>query len=276
MNDQANTIYQAIKEERMQKINSIYSLMSEEIDLPSRGEFYPNGSSTVKIRPMTAREEDLLSNERLLKNGKAFDELIKACVIDWNGIEYDNLIIGDKNAILMAIRIISLGDEYDVMFLCPKCNAKMEDTISLKGDLKYKFLSEEPIISGKNEFDWVSPKGIKFKLRILTSKDQDNISSENKKRKQMYKANYKESPTIDVLMKSIVSIEDMISYNDILDTLNTMPTSELRALTRYIRDLSPDYDLSYNYTCSECDETSSLMIPINVSFFWPEGRSASE
>jgi len=82
MNDQANTIYQAIKEERMQKINSVYSLMSEEIDLPSRGEFYPNGTSTVKIRPMTAKEEDLLSNERLLKSGKAFDQLIKACVID--------------------------------------------------------------------------------------------------------------------------------------------------------------------------------------------------
>lgn len=276
MNDQANTIYQAIKEERMQKINSVYSLMSEEIDLPSRGEFYPNGTSTVKIRPMTAKEEDLLSNERLLKSGKAFDQLIKACVIDWNGIEYDNLIIGDKNAILMAIRVISLGEEYDVMFLCPKCNAKTENTISLKGDLKYKFLSEEPLQAGKNEFGWTSPRGVKFKVKILTSKDQDNIVDENKKRKQMYKANYKESPTTDALMKSIISIEDMISYNDILDTLNIMPTSELRALTRFIKDLSPDYDLSYNYTCPECDEMSTLIIPINVNFFWPEGGSASE
>jgi len=99
---------------------------------------------------------------------------------------------------------------------------------------------------------------------------------ENKKRKQMYKANYKESPTTDALMKSIISIEDMISYNDILDTLNIMPTSELRALTRFIKDLSPDYDLSYNYTCPECDEMSTLIIPINVNFFWPEGGSASE
>jgi len=52
----------------------------------------------------------------------------------------------------MAIRVISLGEEYDVMFLCPKCNAKTENTISLKGDLKYKFLSEEPLQAGKNEF----------------------------------------------------------------------------------------------------------------------------
>lgn len=277
MNEQGmNSIYQAIKEEKMSKINSIYSLLSEEIELPSRGEFYPNSNGFVKIKPMTAKEEDLLSNEKFLRNGKAFDELIKACVIEWNGVSFDDLLIGDKNAILMAIRIISLGDEYEVMFTCPKCNAKAEDSISLKADLKYKFLTEEPLEPGKNEFQWISPKGVKFKIRMLTSRDHDNMAEETKKRKQMYKTNYKESPITDTLMKSIISVEDMTSFSDVLETLNMMPTSELRALTKFLRNIMPDYDLSYDYTCLECDEVSKVVIPINVSFFWPEGGSATK
>ena len=272
-NETVRTIAQARSEEHLQKINSIYSVMTETVDLPSQGKFYSCGATSVNIKPMSAKEEDLLSNERLLKSGKAFDELIKSCVVNWNGIEFNELLIGDKNAILVAIRVISLGDEYEVGVTCPSCFEKSSLNISLKQDLGIK-LSDIELENNENQFSWVSPLGINYKLRLLTLKDQLNIENENKQKKAMLKNNYQESSFTDFLFHSIISVEGMTDRFDIKKILEHAPSSELRELMDYIRQMTPDFDMSYKFECSSCSEISEINIPFSVGFFWPKGRSS--
>jgi len=80
--NQIKALAQAKNEEHLQKIHSVYKPMSEEVPLPSEGFLYKNKTSSITIKPMTAKEEDILSNQQLIQSGKVFDELIKSCVID--------------------------------------------------------------------------------------------------------------------------------------------------------------------------------------------------
>ena len=269
----ARSIAQAKHEEHLEKINSIYKIMTETIDLPSEGKFYNSGAKTVDIKPITAKEEDILSNERLLRSGKAFDELIKSCVVNWNGINFDDLLVGDKNAILIAIRIISLGDEYGVNVTCPNCMNKSDLAISLKEDLGIKLSELQTNANNENTFNWVSPLGINYKLRLLTNKDQIAMENEVKQKKALLKNNYKESTFSDFLFHSIVSIEEFTDKFDIKKVLDNAPSTELRALVNYIKEMTPDYDMTYSFECSECNTVQNINIPFTVSFFWPEGRS---
>ena len=272
----ARSLAQAKHEEHLEKINSIYKIMTETIDLPSEGRFYNSGAKTVDIKPITAKEEDILSNERLLRSGKAFDELIKACVVNWNGINFDDLLVGDKNAILIAIRIISLGDEYNVNVTCPNCMTKSDLSISLKEDLGIKLSGLQTAENNENIFNWVSPLGINYKLRLLTSKDQAAMENETKQKNAILKNNYKESTFSDFLYYSIVSIEEFTDRFDIKKLLENAPSTELRALVNYIKEVSPDYDMSYKFECSECNTIQDINIPFTIGFFWPEGRSGKK
>lgn len=276
MNSKSREMATALREEHKEKLQAIYAPMTEEIDLPSGGQFYKSGASTVKIKPMTAKEEDILSNDRLIKSGRVFDELIKSCVVDWNGIEFNELFVGDKNTILIAIRVISLGDNYDVDVTCPSCSYKNKISVSLLSDLGHKKLQVEPVKIGVNEFHWVSPKNINFRLRLLNHQDQIDMAEENKRRKIMFKNNYQESPATDLLNHSILSIEDITDRMEILELIGNMPSSELRALISYISEITPDYDMKYLFTCSECDHEAELQIPMSVGFFWPEGGSTTK
>jgi len=272
---QERSLAQAKREEQLQKIHSIYAPMTEEIELPSGGRFYASGASSVKVKPITAKEEDILSNQRLLRSGKAFDELMKSCVVEWNGIQFNELLVGDKNTILMAIRVISLGEDYDVELTCPHCEKKSPLNISLKEDLSIKRLTQESV-AGKNEFQWQSPKGINYTIRLMTHKDQQEIEQETKRKKAMFKANYKESPISDFLVHSIVSIEDIRDKSEILEILANAPSDELRALLVFIKEISPDYNMKYDFECLNCGETTEVAIPMNAGFFWPDRKSTGE
>lgn len=264
----------ALREEQKNKLNSIYSIMTEEIELPSKGLFYKSKAKSVVIKPMTAQEEDILSNEKLIKSGQAFDQLIKSCIVEWNGIEFDELLIGDKNTIQIAIRVISLGDSYDnIEIVCPHCESKATRNISLKGDLSLKYITGNPIEPFKNLFSWKSPMGIEFQYRLLTNEDQKNIALENKRKKALLKDNYVQSAVTDFLSHSIMKIQDITDRMEIIELLSKMPSTELRALIKEIKTIGPDYDMTYNFICSNCEEENKINIPMTVEFFWPTGRS---
>lgn len=269
----ANAMYEKTK----QKLNSIYHILEEHIELPSDCIFYNERTQDcIYIRPMTAKEEDLLSNQKLLKSGKAFDELIKSCVTNWNGIKFEELLIGDKNAILAAIRVISLGNEYNASLTCPSCLTKSDIVFNMSEEFKYKHLGAEPIDGNTNSFEWVSPKGIKIIFKLPNQTDQNISSEEEKKKRQMYKSNYKETPTIDFLKRCIISIEDIVNKNEIEQLLTNMPTSETRSLIKYIREIAPDYNMNYSFECPECNKITELQVPITAEFFWPEGGSTEK
>ena len=89
---------------------------TEQVTLPSKGLLYPEDSplrkGTIEMKYMTAREEDILSNQNYIENGTVIDKLLKSLIVT-PGINYNDLLIGDKNALLVAARILGYGADYD-------------------------------------------------------------------------------------------------------------------------------------------------------------------
>jgi len=183
-------------------------------------------------------------------------------------------LVGDKNAILIAIRVISLGDLYEVEVTCPSCLRKNSIEVSLLNDLKIKNMDFELFNNSENKILWKSPEGISYVLRLLNHNDQKQMEEEAKRKKAMFKTNYKESPISDFLLNSIISIEGINQRSDIAQILSNAPSKEVRSLIKFIKEISPDYDMSYDFECNTCSYLSNVNIPFSVGFFWPEGRSA--
>ena len=151
----------------------------EIVPLPSSGKVYPPDSSLhaaelVEIRAMTAKEEDILTSRALLKKGTVVTELIRSCLID-KTINPLDLLSGDRNALMISIRITGYGPEYSVEMECPECAVKSPHSFNL-GALPIKRLEIEPSIPGTNVFEFLLPyskKTVRFKF--MTGRDEEEI-----------------------------------------------------------------------------------------------------
>ena len=124
-----------------------WSVPTEFVELPSEGLFYPPGhplhnEKTVEIRFMTAKEEDILTSRSLLKAGVALDRMLQNTLIN-KSIDVNSLLIGDKNALLVAARRTGYGPEYATSVNCPNCGAQVEHTFDI---------SEPPINDYKKNY----------------------------------------------------------------------------------------------------------------------------
>ena len=95
-----------------------HTFPSEEVTLPSKGLLYPEGhplkKGVIEMKYMSAKEEDILTNPNLIKNGTVIDKLLKSLIV--TPIDYNNLLLGDKNAVLVAARILGYGKDYTFEF----------------------------------------------------------------------------------------------------------------------------------------------------------------
>ena len=168
---------------------------TEEVELPSRGLIYPKenplSSGKIEIKYMTAKEEDILTNQNYIKQGTVIDKLLKSLIVD-KKINYDDMIVGDKNAILVAARILGYGQEYTFTY-----NGE-EVSIDLS-ELQTQYLDESTMIEGKNEFSYTLPHtNTAITYKLLTSKDEKKIEDEIKGLK---KINKQSSPDLSTKLK---------------------------------------------------------------------------
>jgi hypothetical protein len=246
-------------------------VQTEIIPLPSLGKIYPaefplHNCERVEIRPMTAREEDILTSRALAKKGTIVTELIKSCLIDKN-INVNSLISGDRNAIMVAIRVTGYGQEYDVDIACPSCSHKYKNTFDLNS-LPIKTLDIDPIESGKNEFEFILPmskKRITFKL--LNGFDEEEINTKNEKMKKL--GNQIDNLITTRLNHSIVSIDGNYNRNDIYKFVSNMKAGDSLAFRRYMDKIEPGIEMKQEATCPSCDHSEEVTVPIGVNFFWP-------
>ena len=142
---------------------------TEVIDLPSKGYFYPEGSplssGQVEIKYMTAKEEDILTSANLIQKGIVLDKLLEALVVS-EGVNLDDVLIGDKNAIMVASRVLAYGKDYAFDYTDPSNNEKKTHTVDLS-KLDHKKIDFESHTKGKNEFLFELPtskRTITFKI----------------------------------------------------------------------------------------------------------------
>jgi len=238
-----------------------FKLPTETIELPSKGLLYPKDSElakgTLEIKYMTAHEEDILTNQSYIKNGTVLDKLIKSVIV--SKINYDDLLIGDKNAIMVAARILGYGSEYKFEYLGE------EFTVDLT-TLENKEIDKELFENHINDFPFLLPKsGNNITFKLLTHKDEQDINRELEGLKKINKDNSPELSTrLKYLITSVNGEKDKKIIREFVD--NYLLAQDSRALREYIRKIQPDVDLTFFP-----DEFSDrINIPIGVKFFWPD------
>jgi len=238
-----------------------FKLPTETIELPSKGLIYPSdnllSSGTIEVKYMTAKEEDILTNQNYIANGSVLDKLLKSLIV--SDINYNDLLIGDKNAIMIAARILGYGADYKFTY-----NGK-EESVDLSL-LENKPLDESLYTKGLNEFQFTLPTSsneISFKL--LTQGDETKVSQELEGLK---KINVEGSPELTTRLKyMITSINGDRERKTIREFVDTaFLARDARAFREYIQKIQPDVDLTF----FPSGTTKSLSIPIGISFFWPD------
>jgi len=238
-----------------------FKFPSEEVELPSKGLVYPEdnplSSGKIEIKYMTAKEEDILTNQSYIQKGTVLDKLLESVIIT-EGVNQKDLILGDKNAVLIATRILGYGSEYKFTY------RGEEKTIDLS-KLENKKFDESLIVKGKNEFSFTLPHtSTPITYKILTGADEIKIDRELEGLK---KINQNSSPELSTRLKYIItSVNGEDGVKEIREFVdNYLLAIDSKALRKHLRDTQPDVNLRY------IDEDGEeVAIPIGISFFWPE------
>ena len=239
---------------------------TEEVTLPSKGLIYPQDNplakGTLEMKYMTAKEEDILTNESYIKNGTVIDKLLQSLIV--TPINYNDLVVGDKNAIMIAARVLGYGKDYTFTL------GDEEFTVDLT-EVDDKELKEEHLLEkGKNEFEFTLPtinKSITFK--ILTHADEKKIDTEVKGLKKINKNNSAEYSTR--LKHMILSIEGDYERKTVRQFVDTnLLARDARALREYVREIQPDVNLTFDLENEAGSVKGDVKIPIGITFFWPD------
>ena len=246
---------------------------TEVITLPSKGHFYPEDNvlskGTIELKYATAREEDILTSKNLINKGLAIDTFMKSIII--TPIDYDSLLLGDKNGIMFASRIMAYEKDYPVKMKCPNCSEQNKVTIDLS-ELGAKEIDFDQYPKGINEFETILPaakKKVRFKL--LTSADEQAIISEMKRIKKKI-AGMGDTEVTTRLKHAIVAIDGKDNRGEIWKFVDSMLSKDSLFLRSLIVQTSPDVDSIFDFTCAECGHNEELNVPMDISFFWPSSK----
>jgi len=245
----------------------------ESVPIPSEGKVYPQNSSmygrrTINIKAMTAKEEDILSSRALINNGTVIKHLIRSCVID-DDVDVDDMLVGDRNALMISIRITGYGVDYSAFCNCPACGNRAQTTFNL-GELPIKRLELDPVSPGENCFEYtlpVSKKSVLFKF--LTGRDDEVMDEEAKKMRKLFPDREVDNVVTRKLRASIISIDGVKDKSKVYKFIENMPALDSRKLRQFILLHEPGIDTKGNMTCSSCGKTSEVSLPMGASFFWP-------
>jgi len=249
-----------------------YEIPVENVPLPSGGTVYDvdgplYGQETIEIKAMTAKDEDILTSKALIKKGTVITQLIKNCLVN-KQVDVDSMLVGDRNAIMTALRITGYGAEYTVEVDCPACGERSKQEFSLT-DLPIKRLDANPVAQGANLFEFKLPMTAKkVRFKFLTGADEAEITVAMERRKKQ--GMQADSLVTSRLQHSIVAIDGVNDRNKINMFIRSMPARDSLALRRHIDKAEPGVDMKSWMTCPHCLEHSEVRLPMGASFFWPD------
>ena len=245
---------------------------TEFVELPSRGNGYPAGhllagQDVIEIRHMTAKEEDILTSRTLLKNGRALDKLI-ASVICNKSINASDLLLCDRNAMVIAARSTGYGVDYNTKITCPNCGTVAKRTFDLANPKMYdgndwQDYNIEKLENG-NHLITLPISEFKVEVRALTGHDEQAIFKilQNKKRDETLITNQ--------MRMFIVSVEGHTQKNVINHFIENVPSIQ----SRYLRDayecITPSIKIVRDFECDECGYEQEMEVSLGTDFFWPD------
>ena len=249
-----------------------FEFPTEVIELPSKGLVYPQGhplsKGTVEIKYMTAREEDILASQNLIKKGIVLDKLFESVVVE-PGVNVNDIFIGDKNAILLATRILGYGKDYEVEITDPFTLEKQKVVIDL-AKVQTKDIDEK-LLNSENRYTFKLPKsGKEIVFKLLTHGDELEISKDVQ---ALERINKNSAVAFDVTTRFRYMIQSVDGNEDkgfITKWIqNGFLALDTQAFRKYVKEITPDLDLKFEFTSDLTGEVEALDIPFGINFFYP-------
>ena len=242
---------------------------TEIIELPSKGYFYPKenplSSGKVEMRYMTAREEDILTSPNLLRQGVVIDKLLESLVVD-KKINLNDLLIGDKNGLIISARILGYGKEYEFSFTTDDGDETV-GTVDLT-TLKEKEMDFSKYTKGVNEFSFTLPNSkrvITFKLG--TQKEEKEIDKELVALKKISKGvNYQMTTRMKKIITSVDGDEEVAAVNNFVD--KEFLSQDALAFRKHLTSVTPDVDMMATVNGEDGMEREVAVV-LTAQFFWP-------
>jgi len=274
--DNQDTPVPAIVQEQAQTFS--YITPTELIDIPSKGLYYPpehplHMKDSIEIRHMTAKDEDTLTSRSLLKKGVAVDKMLNDIITD-KSIKVENLLIGDKNALIIASRISGYGAEYETKVTCPSCNVPNQHSFDLNDHKMANPIPEEElqklginITSNKNFTLTLPVSKLSIEARFLNGMDERNIiqrSQDNQKN------NLPENAMTQQIKYFVVSVNGETDRRKINQFIDNMPAKDSKYLRNVYKNINPNVSMEQQFTCSSCDFQETMEVPFTSDFFWPK------
>jgi hypothetical protein len=256
-------------QQQYQQVRKDYPFPTEVISLPSKGLTYPEGNPLSKgeltIKLMTAKEEDILTSTNLLRKGIVLDKLLESIVVE-PGVHINDLLIGDKNAILISSRILAYGPEYNVTITDPNENEPVDVVVDMT-KLKIKEIDESQL-NRNNEYEFTLPKtGTNIKFKLLSHMDELAISKDIEASEKALKQGNEITTRLRRVIIEVDGNKDLGYISNYV--INQLQAADSRALRKHIQALTPDIDLSFEYTSPFTGEKEALKVPIGLDFFYP-------
>lgn len=250
---------------------------TETIPLPTKGWFYPEtsplSSGQIELKQMTAKEEDLLANQELIKTGKVLDKLIESLIVN-KSIRTEEILIPDKNAIFISIRRLAYGDDYPVSITCPSCNGINKVNINLANMENRKF-DFDKYPKGVNSFSFKLPySGVVVTYKLMNQNDETSIDAELAQLRKISKENTAELTTrLKYFITSVDGNTDRATIRRFVEEKLTARDSF--AFRKHTRDNLPDIDRTFDFKCNDprnagCSLERRLDMPMEASFLWPD------
>ena len=241
-----------------------FKFPTEIVDLPSKGLIYPKdhpfASGKIEMKYMTAKEEDIITNQSYISKGTVVDKLLEALVVSEGDL--GDMIVGDKNALLIASRVLGYGANYKFQYL----NDEYEVDLST---LEPKKFDESLIKRGENKFSFTTPTGQNLiEFQLMTDKLEKKVEAELRGLKKL---NKNVSPNMSTRMKHmIISVDGNTDKADIREFVdNYFLARDAKALRDHIAEVQPDVDFSFEREMPN-GEIEEIDIPIGANFFFPD------
>ena len=248
---------------------------TEFVELPSGGRFYLENhplynQATIEIKQMTAKEEDILTSRTLLKNGVAIDRVIQSLIMDKN-INADSLLVGDRNAILIAARSSGYGSDYNTTVSCPSCGATQEYSFDLT---EAKIHSGEistalgVVDNGDGTFTTTLPKTqVTVTFRLLNGNDEKTMLARAENARKRKKP---EQAVTDQIRATVTSVNGDATAQALSYLIDNIPSLDARHLRACYKEVTPNVDLTQHFECQECGHEQEMEVPLTADFFWPK------
>jgi hypothetical protein len=247
---------------------------TEIISLPSKGLVYPEGSplrsGQIEMKYMTAREEDILTSQNLIKQGVVIDKLMQSMII--TPIQFNDLVIGDKNAIMVASRILGYGKDYPTEITCPECGTKNKYNIDLTQLPEYT-IPEDVTMPSPGIFEYTLPQTKRvIHFRLMTTGLDKQVSKELEANKRSSKNDGIDRELTTRLKIMIVSVDGQADKKVISNFVdNELFAMDSKSLRMYMKRISPDVKFEIDFACNECShESEASGFTIDTNFFWPK------